>query len=139
MVREYLRKRMDRAEKVYAQAITTLWAGNAGAALATLSFVAATWKEAGNFHRPLLVPLVLFTLGVIFMGAGSLFTLIAEGRAIKRLQRADSVLDLMLDDIETPAEESALSLSNPRTLMAFLAGIAFILGCVVGFVLMWTS
>jgi hypothetical protein len=41
----FLKPRLDRAEHLYGQAITSLWVGNAGAALATLSFIGATWKN----------------------------------------------------------------------------------------------
>jgi hypothetical protein len=49
-----LKPRLARVERRYAQALTGLWIGNAGAALATLSFIGAAWKE-GTYARPLLV------------------------------------------------------------------------------------
>src|SRR5437667_8818847 len=87
----FLKPRLERAERVYGQATTSLWIGNAGAALATLSFMGATWKS-DTFPKSLLVPLGFFVAGVIAMGVGALLTLAREKRASERIQGADSPL-----------------------------------------------
>ena len=88
----FLQPRLERAERAFGQAMTSLWVGNAGAALATLSFIGATWKN-NAFPKVLLWPLVLFVLGIIFMGVGALITLFRAKRSIERIQSASSVLD----------------------------------------------
>jgi hypothetical protein len=62
-----LKPRRDRAERAYDRALTTLWVGNAGAALATLAYITAN-RHDGTFTRSLLVPLVLFVLGLAVYG-----------------------------------------------------------------------
>lgn len=52
----FVQSRAELAEKIYSQAINSLWLGNSGAALATLSFIGASWKDHG-FPRILLWPL----------------------------------------------------------------------------------
>jgi len=59
------------AERAYNRVLTTLWIGNAGATLATLAYITAN-RHDGTFTRSLLVPLVLFTLGVAIPGVSSL-------------------------------------------------------------------
>lgn len=134
-VQSFLKSRLERAERAYGQALTSLWVGNAGAALATLSFIGATWKS-DTFPKVLLWPLGFFVFGVISMGVGALLTLVHEKRAIERIQRAESPLDLCWDDIESPLQSVGLTLRNGRTAMALLSGACFIVGCVVGFLLL---
>lgn len=133
-VHEFLQPILDRAAKVYDRAITSLWVGNAGATLATLSFIAGTWNN-GAFYSALLWPLGIFLTGVVAMAIGSIFALVSARAHINRIARAKSMLKLRLvHDIKSPAEEIGLTLSDWRTRMAMLSGIMFIVGCVVGLV-----
>jgi len=134
-VRATLRPRLERAERAYSQALTSLWLGNAGAALATLSFIGAAWKN-DTFSRILLWPLGLFVLGIVAMGVGAVITLIREKLAIERMQRATSIMDFHVSDIESPAERIGLTFRDYRTSTALFAGCCFIAGCVVGFFLL---
>jgi hypothetical protein len=61
----------ERAERAYNRVLTTLWISNAGATLATLTYITAN-RHDGTFTRSLLVPLVLFTLGLTIPGMSSL-------------------------------------------------------------------
>src|SRR5579872_3371870 len=82
-VGRFIKPRIERAERAYAAALTSIWVGNAGAALATLSFLGATWDKDRSL-RVLFWPLGLFVFGLIAMGAGTLYTVISDGRAISR-------------------------------------------------------
>src|SRR5712691_4937127 len=97
----FVEARVELAGKVYSQAINSLWLGNSGAALATLSFVGATWKD-GRFPKALLWPLGLFILGVISMGIGTLLALLRERGVIARNQEAKSLLDIFSRDFQSP-------------------------------------
>ena len=132
-VYEFAQPYLDRAGKVYEQAITSLWVGNAGATLATLSFIGATWRN-GEFPRALLWPLVIFLAGVVAMAIGSIVALVSARNRIERMARANSILNFLCDDIKSPTEEIGLKLSDWRTGMAVLSGALFIVGCVVGLV-----
>src|SRR5216684_1272100 len=90
-VSDFMRPRIERAERAYAQALTGLWLGNAGAALATLSFIAAMWKDSAS-SAVLVWPLGSFVLGLVSMGVGSMITLVREKSAIERMQGANSIL-----------------------------------------------
>jgi hypothetical protein len=133
VVESHLRPRLERAERLYSQALTSLWVGNAGAALATISFIGAAWKN-GSFPKELLYPLAFFMSGVISMGLGAFLALIKETRAILRIQRIDHVLDMRWDDIQSPAESIGLSLRETRTVLALIAGFCFIAGCILGLI-----
>ncbi len=132
-VYEFVQPSRDRAVKVYEQAITSLWVGNASATLATLSFIGATWSN-GEFPRALLWPLVIFLAGVVAMAIGSIVAMISAQARIERMALANSILDFMVKDIQSPWEEIGLTFSDWRTRMAILSGALFVIGCVVGFV-----
>jgi hypothetical protein len=127
---------MQTAAKIYSHAINSLWIGNAGAALATLSFIGAAWKD-GTFPRILLCPLSFFLLGLILMGIGSLLALWRVHSVLeKRNKAAETAIDVKMDDIPSPAEIVGLSIRDGRTIMALLSGICFVAGCVAGLVLL---
>lgn len=67
----FLRRRAALAERIYSQAINSLWLGNSGAALVTLSFIGAAWKNE-TFPSVFRWPLEMFIVGVIAMGFGTL-------------------------------------------------------------------
>ena len=127
----YLRPRLERAEKLYNQALTSLWFGNGAAALASLSFIGAA-SSPGNFPHKLMMPFGLFVVGLISMGIGSGATLVAESIAIRRLERAESFLDLNLGDFKSPTEKTGLTFNNWRTCTALISAICFVSGCIVG-------
>ena len=54
---EYVRPRLERAEKAYNQALASLWLGNGAAALAALSAIGASWRQGQQFPSLLLWPL----------------------------------------------------------------------------------
>lgn len=131
-VREFLRPRLDRAERLYGQVFTSLWLGNAGAALATLTFIGSALQK-GAFRHFLLVPLGLFVLGLIAMGLGAAVSLMKEGRSVKRMERATSIRQFILDDMKSSVEQVGLVL-DWRTWGAIVSAAAFILGVLAGLV-----
>jgi hypothetical protein len=129
-----LKPRRDRAERAYDRALTTLWVGNAGAALATLAYITAN-RHDGTFTRSLLVPLVLFVLGLAVTGISSLIEFESERRAILRMQRANPILDVRSDSDHWPAQKIRSPL-HWRTAMALLSGTCFVVGFVFGFAML---
>jgi hypothetical protein len=86
---EFIRPRLDRAERAYTQAVNALWIANAGAAAATLAFIGGTWqntKQNTIFHHWLLVPLCLFVVGLMSMALGATVSLVKEMRFIRRME-----------------------------------------------------
>ncbi|MPY76556.1 MAG: hypothetical protein GEU87_20145 [Alphaproteobacteria bacterium] len=134
-VNAFLRPRLERAERIYRQALTSLWVGNAGAALATLGFIGSTWKD-GGFSRILIAPLGLFGFGLIFIGISAIWTLVREKKSIEQLTRINSIFEIPRKDIETPAESVGLTLGNVPNKLAVISGICFVAGCVAGFSLL---
>jgi hypothetical protein len=132
---EFVKPRLERAERAYNQALTSLWLGNGGATVAVLSFIGAAWRQ-GTFPHQLLYPLWCFILGLISMGAGAALALIQEGKRIKRMLQATSWLHFKIGDIQNPAEEVGLSFRDWRTRMAVLSAGLFVLGCLIGAVLL---
>src|SRR5262245_42833247 len=128
-----LKPRRDRAERAY-EALTTLWVGNAGAALATLAYITAN-RHDGTFTRSLLVPLVLFVLGLAVTGICSLVEFESERRAIARIQRANPILDVRSERGYWLAEKIRSSL-DWRTAMALVSGTCFVVGFIFGFVML---
>lgn len=131
-VRAYVRPRIERAERAYNQILTSLWLGNAGAALATLTFIGSA-SQKGAFPRSLLVPLWFFVLGLISMGIGSGISLMKEAIALNHLQKATSFMDMRVDYITSSTEQAGLIL-DWRTAMAVISSACFVLGCVAGLI-----
>ncbi len=131
----FLKPRLDFAERTYNQAMNSLWLGNAGAALATLSFIGAAWKD-GTFPRILLAPLAFFLAGLISMGIGTLLALMRVRAVIERNQLAELPWDFIVGDAQSPAERVGLSGRDARTIMALFSGGFFVAGCLVGFILL---
>lgn len=127
--------RAELAEKIFSQAINSLWLGNCGAALATLSFIGAAWKD-GGFPRVLLWPLGFFILGVISIGVGTLVALMRERGVVERNQKAQSLLDIFGRDFQSPLERVGLSRGDWRMRLALCSGVCFVVGCLVGFILL---
>jgi hypothetical protein len=134
-VQGFLKPHLEFAEKIYSQAMNSLWLGNAGAAIATLSFIGAAWKD-GTFPKALLWPLGFFLAGLIAMGIGMLLALVRVRTIIERNQTADSIWYTIIGDAQTPAERVGLSGRNMRTIMALVSGSCFVAGCLVGFILL---
>lgn len=122
-----LSHKLDRAERAYDRALTTLWVGNAGGALTTLAYATAN-RHDGTFTRSLLVPLVLFVLGLVVTGANSLIEFECERRAIARIRRGTPVLVL-------PPSDGERRLAW-RTAAAVAAGACFVVGFIFGFVML---
>ena len=71
----FVESRAALAEKIYSQAINSLWLGNSGAALATLSFIGATWKN-GEFPSLPHFPTGYRRVGLaVIIGVGSSYQL----------------------------------------------------------------
>jgi hypothetical protein len=122
-----LKRRLDRAERAYDRALTTLWVGNAGGALTTLAYITAN-RHDGTFTRSLLVPLVLFVLGLAITGTSSLIEFEAERRAIARFARETPV-----PEVWSPSGEWR---PDWRTAMALLSGACFTVAFIFGFVML---
>ena len=131
----FVRSRAELTEKIFSQAVNSLWLANSGAALATLSFIGAAWKD-GRFPRALLLPLGFFILGVISMGVSTLVALMRERGAVERNQKAQSLLDISTRDFQSPLEHVGLSRGDWRMRLAVCSGVCFVAGCVVGFILL---
>jgi hypothetical protein len=135
--RNYVRPRMRRAERIYNQALTSLWLGNAGAALAALSFVGAA-SQKGHVNQALLIPLGCFVLGVVAIGAGTAISLYQEGKALNDMQRALGVWDFKVDQIKASTDQIGLTF-DWRTGLVILSAVFFCLGCVIGVFELWIS
>jgi hypothetical protein len=120
----------ERAGRAYNRVLTTLWISNAGATLATLAYITAN-RHDGTFTRSLLVPLVLFTLGLTIPGMSSLVEFECERRAMLRFRSS-----LTMRDGGTDARCAAERLEVAfkwRTPTALASGICFAAGFVYGF------
>lgn len=134
----FVERHAELAEKIYSQAINSLWLGNSGAALATLSFIGAAWKD-GGFPRALVWPLGLFIAGIISMGVGTLVALMRERSVIERNQKAQSLLDIFTKDFQSPLTRVGLARGDWRLRLAFCSGGCFVVRCALGFILLACS
>src|SRR4029077_6248527 len=127
-----------RVERTYANLVTSLTIGNAGASVAVLGFIGATWAN-GNFYRPALVPLVLFFLGTACMAIGALAALLRDLKCLGRLSQRPTGRAPQFyrqADLPSPVENLGLSFSNAATIGAILSAFFFVAGCVAGFVIL---
>jgi hypothetical protein len=104
------------------------------AALATLAYITAN-RHDGTFTRSLLVPLVLFVLGIAVTGISSLIEFEFEQRAIVRIQRANPLVNVRSDNEHWVAEKIRSPL-DWRTAMALVSGTCFFVGFAFGFVML---
>jgi hypothetical protein len=134
---EFVRPRLERAEKAYNQALASLWLGNGAAALAALSSIGAMSRQ-GQFPSQLLWPLWFFVLGLVSMGVGAFAALVREARSVHSMLHANatSALDFKVSDIQSPAERAGLTFCDWRTSMALLSSIFFVSGCLSGLFLL---
>ena len=126
-----LEPRLREAGRLYNFVFAGLLVANGGASIASLAFIAATWKD-GTFYRPVLIPLVLFMAGFILVGLGAVSALTGEIADLKRMELAESWLQLHVGDLKSKREILGLAFSNLRSRMGIAGGALFILGCVVG-------
>jgi hypothetical protein len=129
---------LGRVERTYSTLVTSLTIGNAGASVATLGFIGATWS-GGHFYRPTLIPLALFVLGAVSVGVGLLFSLLRDTRRLARFNRIPSSparVVMRQQDLPSPLEDVGLSFSNTATIGAVLSSVCFVAGCVVGFMIL---
>jgi hypothetical protein len=77
-----------------------------------------------------------FILGVISMGVGTLVALMRERGVVERNQKAQSLLDIFGRDFQSPLERVGLSRRDWRMRLALCSGVCFVVGCVVGFILL---
>jgi len=124
--------RLNDIRPAYAQALTQLWLGNAGGAVTVLSFVGAT-ARSGVFPHMLLWPLWLFVLGLISMGVGAGLWLFSERHQVRRMEEANSLLDVTIEDgVMRPTQLAGLTLKDWRTRAAILSAVFFVAGCAAG-------
>jgi len=137
-VQEFLTPRLDRAERLYTQALNGLWLGNAGGALATLTLTGVT-LQGGTFHHWLMVPLCFFLFGLMSMGLGAVVFLVKEARIIQRIELMRSVLEILklrMDEITTQSEQAGL-VWNWRNYAAIVSAGTFILGIISGMLIIF--
>lgn len=132
---EFVRPRIADAKEIYSSVTTAIWLGNGSGAIASLGFIGATWSNAG-FYRPALWPFACFLAGTVFMGLGSVATLLLESAAIHRMIEARSILEMNMRDYKSPTQRAGLAFSEMRTAMAVISSICFVLGAIVGFALL---
>jgi hypothetical protein len=107
--------------------LTTLWISNAGGTLATLAYITAN-RHDGTFTRSLLVPLVVFTLGLTIPGVSSLVEFEFQRRALLRFRASRPCTAHM--------ERSMDFALKWRTLAALASGTCFAVGFVYGFAML---
>jgi hypothetical protein len=129
-----LAERWDRAERAYDRILTTLWISNAGATLATLAYITAN-RHDGTFTRSLLVPLVLFVVGLTIPGVSSLMEFEIARRAIMRPGKTQAVID-RAPVIEQRLSEQIKFALNWRTPTALASGSCFTVGFLYGFAML---
>jgi hypothetical protein len=100
-----IERQIDEIRPAYAQALTSLWLGNAGASLAVLSFIGASWRD-GRFPHFLLIPLACFVLGLVSMGIGTALWLWGARESIRDTEDAESILDRRAFRAMRPSERA---------------------------------
>ena len=121
-------------QPAYLQALNSIWIANAGASLATLSFIGATIHDARP-HLCLLLTPCFFVIGLISMGIGTVWWLIEERSWLAYMDKHEpplAILDVPATLAKSPTARAGLSLKDPRTTSALISGALFVLGCVTG-------
>lgn len=130
---EWRSRRLEEAKSSYNQILNRLWASNGAGAAATLTAVGVIMKDGHSSPGLFLLPLSLFLIGLMLLGAGDAITLIVEAWVIHDMESVQSVLDLKVDHAKRPSEQAGLTFSNLQTRMAVGAAVALVLGVIAGF------
>lgn len=138
LVDEFVKGRLEGAERAYSQGLTSLWLGNGAAALAVLGLIGATWRE-GKFPHQVLCPLSCFVLGLVSLGIGTGLYLWTEGAIVNSMETATSWRQFPAFKSKSPTARAGLTLKDPRTIAAMLSAVLFVAGCVVGLLQLWAS
>ncbi len=129
-VSKSVKLRLKPVEEIYKHALTSLWLSNGSGALATMSFMSSTAKN-GKLSHQFVWPLLLFVFGMICMALSTLAFLWKERQLIRAMEDARSLLDIKVRKVERPSERAGLTV-NTRNMLAFLSGLLFVAGCVMG-------
>jgi len=129
-VDEFIQPHLERLQKNYAATVNRLWLGNAGAALATLSFLGVTW-QANYLRFKFLWPFSFFIFGLILLGVSEFVALIKDASAVYRNQGASSIWDVIIGDAESPLEQLVLSIGI-RSMLQLASAVSFIAGLISG-------
>jgi len=124
---------LDRARDSRSQILSRLWAGNAGGAVTTLSAMALLSRSGTLPPTTTLWPLGSFILGLILLGGGAIFALVAQVPALRESEDATSIMDVKLDHIRRPSEHAGFSFNNAETVTGLLAALTFAVGVLAGF------
>lgn len=116
-----------RAERAYDRTLATLWIGNGVAALATVAYITAN-RHDGTFTRSLLIPLVLFVVGLSITGISCLAEFESERRRIADLGNEDSAAHRPDREVRSHADR--------RTVTALVSGSCFVIGFIFCFVML---
>lgn len=117
---EQIERLTDRA---YESAVSSLSIGNSGGPIATIAFIGSTWNN-GDFYQAALLPLGLFMIGMIAVGAGTLTLLMSQLRAAQRVRQAPPSPAMTFH----PFEQSV-----PCIGCLVVSGSLFVFGCLSGF------
>ena len=123
-MREKLRRYLDDARKLYEQIVNRLWAGNAAGVFAVIGAIGGG-KAHGFAIR---AALCAFLLGLLILAVGTFLSLILQARIVRDLEKAESLLDLRIESIQSSSEEIGLTISDTRTIMGLLSAMMFFVG-----------
>jgi hypothetical protein len=118
-------KRARSTRRLYEKAVTRLWVGNAGGAVVTISYLAAT----SNVKSLSLWPIYFFMVGLLLLVVEQIWHLGHEWKTIKDNQSAGSLLEFRTNYFKYPLEAANLTWN---VIMSLLATICFVLGCIAG-------
>jgi hypothetical protein len=122
-----LKPMRDRAERAYHRVFTTLWVGNASAALATVVYITAN-RHDGTFTRSLLIPLVLFVVGLSVTGISSLIDFESERQRIAEMENASPAPVMPAKNVQSGLDR--------RTIAALVSGACFFVGFIFCFAIL---
>jgi hypothetical protein len=129
---EWRRRVTSRARLEAKDAISKLWLGNGAGLAASVTALGAPHYEHLHFDKWFITCPISFALGLISLGIGSVAALYREVDWLTRNRDADGVLDVQMSTIRSPEDELGLVPSHPKMALAYVAGVAFVLGVALG-------
>jgi hypothetical protein len=129
VVREMHQSRLDAARSQYEAGINRLWAGCGGGLVGVVSILRhpgdpVFWLSAGSFG-----------LGLLFLAAGAVWTLVTARTAIRHLEDIRGILEMRMKYMDRISDQAGLNLWHPQTLTALAAAGLFVSGVIFAGVL----
>jgi hypothetical protein len=119
---------LEQTSASYNRILNRLWIRNGAGVVATFTLICDISKDGRYSPHQYLQPLFFFTLGIALLAIGAVIDLVQDAAALRDMENASSILELVIGHARRPSERAGLSFLNWQTRMAAAAAVAMSCG-----------